>query len=192
MPSIEAHPSLHSFFHDHVERALQAHRVELTPRAEWYLVEMLATQTPEPIPPDEAFAIRLARTQQVPVSERARELRALGDMTLLVLGFFAESLRHGVDPDYYVTVGSSAYDQAGSLLRINAPRRELADTLGEMAERFPALVPVLSAVSEESAANGLDLLGLYERWLRTGSPVFKRRLSELGVIVPAEETHGLA
>lgn len=195
VPPIEAETSLVAFFHDYVERALREHGLDLTPRAEWYVVQVLAEQAKEPLPPDEPLAILLARSQQAETAEKVRELRALGDMTLVSSGFFAESLRRTmVDPEYYIAIGQAAYDEAGTLLRLNAPRRALADTLGEMAQRFPALVPVLAAIAEESSANGLDVVGLYERWLRTRSPVFERRLREAGMLLPTptSEKIGLA
>lgn len=187
MAPIDRHASLHAFFRERVGLTLHDHGVDLTPRAEWYVVEVLAAHAREPLPPDEPLGLRFARTRRAPAGEKARELRALGDTTLVVSGFFGESLRRAaVDPDYYIAIGSAAYGEAGSLLRVAAPRRDLADVLAEMSARFRDLVPALADVSEESAASGLDVLGLYERWLRTGSRACERRLLAEGVALPRD------
>ena len=94
-------------------------------------------------------------------------------------GFFADSLRRKlVDVDYYVSIGGVAYQ---------ALSRDETDTFSpvfaELAEKFIAFVDVLSDVSERSScASNMDLLRLYERWLKTGSRRSGQLLVERGVV----------
>jgi hypothetical protein len=96
-----------------------------------------------------------------------------------VSGFFADSLRRKlVDVDYYANIGGVAYQ---------ALSRHETDTLSpvfaELAAKFIAFVDVLTEVSERSScASNMDLLRLYERWLKTGSRHSGQLLVERGVV----------
>ena len=86
-----------------------------------------------------------------------------------------------MDVDYYVSIGGCAY---------NALRRHETDALSpvfaELADNFIRFVDVVSEVSERSACvSNTDLLRLYERWLKTGSPRSGHLLLERGVVPSA-------
>ena len=127
---------------------------------------------------DAPLAIQLARALDGGADQRA-SLKQIGDLSLFVSGFFADSLRRKlVDVDYYVSIGGVAYQ---------ALSRDETDTFSpvfaELAEKFIAFVDVLSDVSERSScASNMDLLRLYERWLKTGSRRSGQLLVERGVV----------
>jgi hypothetical protein len=55
----------------------------------------------------------------------------------------------------------------------------------ELARKFVPYMDVLADVSERTGATGsgsTDVLRLYERWLRTGSPRDGQRLAERGLV----------
>ena len=112
------------------------------------------------------------------IQQRA-SLKQIGDLSLFISGFFSDSLRRKlVDVDYYVSIGGFAY---------NTLSRHESDTFSpvfaELAEKFADFVDVLSEVSERtSCASNLDLLRLYERWLKTGSRRCGQLLVERGVV----------
>ena len=85
---------------------------------------------------------------------------------MFISGFFADSLNRGlVDIDYYIQLGERAY---GSLARCGDDA--FGEVFDELSSKFPAVVDVLTEVSEQSAlASNSDVLRLYEKWLRTGS-----------------------
>jgi hypothetical protein len=106
-------------------------------------------------------------------------LKRLGDVCLMVTGFFPDSLnRKVVDVDYYFGMGGSAY---GELAKNHAGGK----TFEELSIKFKVFSNVLGEVSERSGlhSNG-DLLRLYERWLHTGSDRIKEILSEKGIHAP--------
>jgi hypothetical protein len=75
----------------------------------------------------------------------------------------------------------------------NALSRYETDTFSpvfaELAEKFIVYVDVLSEVSERSScASNMDLLRLYERWLKTGSRRSGQLLVERGVVPNASLT----
>ena len=109
-------------------------------------------------------------------------LRRSGDESLFVSGFFAESLQRGVvDVDYYVAIGGAAYNALG--------RQETdacSPVFAELARKFVGFVDVLADVSERtSCGSNADLLRLYEKWLKTGSPRSAQLLTEKGVVPSA-------
>ena len=86
--------------------------------------------------------------------------------------------RRAVDVDYYVSMGEFAY---GSLSRRDT------DTLGgvfsELSRKFVPFMDVLADVSERSGVrSSVDVLRIYEKWLRTGSPRDGQRLIDRGIL----------
>jgi hypothetical protein len=94
-------------------------------------------------------------------------------------GFFPDSFRRRVvDVDYYVSMGAYAY---GSLSRREADA--FGEVFSELARRFVPYMDVLSEVSEQSGIrSSTDVLRLYEKWLRTGSPRDSQRLVDRGIL----------
>ena len=115
---------------------------------------------------DEALGVRLAKALQSAGMAQRDSLRRVGDQSLFISGFFADSLnRRLVDIDYYIRLGERAY---GSLARQGD--EAFGEVFDELSSKFPAVVDVLTEVSERSAlASNSDVLRLYEKWLRTGS-----------------------
>jgi hypothetical protein len=112
--------------------------------------------------------------------ERALLLRSLGDASLFVAGFFADSLKGKMaDATYYNALGRQAYRR---LSREDRSSGLGGDVFGELAGRFGAFADVLSEVSETTQlASTRSLLQLYERWLQTGSRRAAALLAERGI-----------
>jgi hypothetical protein len=118
-----------------------------------------------------------------------RTLKHVGDTSLYVAGFFAESLtRSLVDVDYYVGIGQSAYHQLARSLG-GSPRgaRPLTEVYEELAAKFPRFVDVLAVVRKQLAMAELgataDIGRLYELWLRTRDEWVEKKLKAAGLIV---------
>jgi hypothetical protein len=111
------------------------------------------------------------------MEQRAR-LRNLGDFSLFTSGYFSDSLRRQVvDVDYYVSMGEYAYSSLGQ-------REEAAfgEVFLELGRKFVDYMDVLADVSEQTGgSSSSDVLRLYEKWLRTGSPRDGQRLAERGL-----------
>lgn len=168
------------FFKEMVEGALAHQRIQVSDLTAYYLVNLLAgfiRNDHDPLATSEPLAIRLAEALQHGGVRQREALRRVGDCSLFVSGFFADSLsRKLVDVDYYVALGGYAY---GSLRDDEA----LPEVFGELAERFIDCVDVLAEVSERSALNSNgDLLRMYEKWLRTGSRRGGALLVERGLV----------
>ncbi len=177
------HESPSEYFRDLVESALKRQRLEARELTSFYLVNLLTgfVHFDRPATPaeDEALGVRFVRALQAAGVRQRDELRQVGDLSLFMSGFFADSLaRSLVDVDYYIYLGEYAY---GSLARQGDGT--FGDVFDELSGKFAAFVDVLGEVSERSAlASNADLLRLYERWLRTRSPRSGELLAARGIV----------
>jgi hypothetical protein len=175
--------SVDEFFHEVVTDALLAVDLDASGPAGWYLVSLLGEFTTARLT-DEPLGVKLAAASDSP-AERMRTLKEVGDTSLYVAGFFAESLtRSLVDVDYYVGLGQSAYAR---LARSLGARKSIGEVYEELAAKFPQFVDVLVqirkrvTIAELSATS--DLGRLYETWLRTRDEWVENKLRQAGLIV---------
>ena len=173
------------YFRELVESALTRQQLRPHELTSYYLVDLLcrfvrpdrripfADDTAEPL------ALRLGRALESGGMEQRARLRNLGDFSLFTSGFFSDSLsRRSVDIDYYVSMGEYAY---GSLSRRD--QDALGDVFAELASKFVPFMDVLSMVSEQAGArSSVDVLRIYEKWLRTGSARDGQRLADQGIV----------
>src|SRR5512134_3395943 len=97
--------SVDEFFHEVIQDALGSVHLRVSEPTEWYLVGLLGEFTRARIT-DQPLGLQLAEAPSDP-GERVRRLKQVGDTSLYVSGFFAESLgRKLVDADYYASIGS--------------------------------------------------------------------------------------
>jgi len=189
--AILAASSVAGFFHEAVEGAMKARRVDATVGATRYLVALLADFAH----PDDAAGTTLERPLTLLLDEalhvgdpgeRFQRLRVLGDGVLYGCGFFGDHFEaRGVDPRYLHGLGTRAYGAASALLR--APHEEQTpDLFGELADKFGAFVEVVAEVADATIAMGTQtsggLLRVYERWLKTGSETLASALTSRGMV----------
>ena len=174
------HASVDAFFHEVLTDALESMRVDATEPAGWYLVNLLGDFTRARLP-DEPLAVKLAQSAvAADPGERVRTLKEVGDTSLYVVGFFAESLsRKLVDADYYIGLGRGAYAELAGRMGSSS----ITEVYRELAEGFPGFVEVLAEVRRRVDFAGADLMKLYEQWLRTRDAWIEKKLRALGVIV---------
>lgn len=112
---------------------------------------------------------------------RAQRMRQLGDFSLYVAGFFADSLsRKLVDVDYYIGMGETAYKHVA-----HYEEKKSATLFLELANKFPQFVEILGQISDETGFrpdNHKDLLRVYELWLKTGSDRLAKQLARAGIM----------
>jgi hypothetical protein len=173
------------YFKALVDSALARQHLRARELTSYYLVDLLCrfVRPDRRIPffedIDEPLALRLTRALESGGMEQRARLRNLGDCSLFVSGYFSDSLtRRVVDVDYYVSMGEYAYASLG--------RRDedaFGEVFNELARKFVAFTDVLSDISEQtgSSSGSGDVLRLYERWLRTGSPRDGQRLADRGI-----------
>jgi hypothetical protein len=172
--------SVAEFFHDEVKDALRAKHVAAAEPTECYLVNVLVEFTSQ-APDGEPLTLKLAEAQAATPDCRVRVLREVGDTSLYMSGFFAESLsRKLVDVDYYMALGGTAYRQLAGMTSGSSFR----DIYAELSAKFAAYVDVFGAIRDKTGmAAGGNLIRMYEEWRRTGSEWLEKRLRESGVLL---------
>jgi hypothetical protein len=175
--------SVDEFFHEVVTDALSAVDLDASEPAGWYLVGLLGEFTTARLT-DEPLGMKLAAAGYSP-EQRVRTLKEVGDTSLYVAGFFAESLtRSLIDVEYYVGIGQTAYAQ---LARSLGSRKSIGEVYEELAAKFPQFVDVLGQVrkrvniAEWSATS--DIGRLYDIWLRTRDEWVEKKLKQAGLLV---------
>jgi len=183
--------SLRAFFKELLGEARERQRLQVDDETEVYLVNLLSefvdperfwVRAEDGTLQQEPLALILARALEAHREERAAALRQIGDTSLWVSGFFADSLeRKLVDVRYYMSMGHLAYS---SLARIRAAE-PVGGLYEELAGKFAAIVDLLNEVSERVALTSQQgVVRLYERFLKTGSARVARLLAAEGVIPP--------
>ncbi len=202
--SIVATDSIATYFHEVVEDAIKARHVEATDGATTYLVGLLSDYArPDPRAGEtlaRPLAFLLSEAMQTPAPvERFDKLRTLGDGVLYSCGFFGDHFAaRGVDQGYLISIGTTAYGAAAGILR---PASTKADRTGprldiyrELADNFRAFVGVLVEIADRTITAGvkgsLDLVRVYERWLKTGSDGLAQALAAHG-LVPVRGPKGM-
>jgi hypothetical protein len=170
------------YFKELVEGALAHQRISAGELTSFYVVNLLTGFLQQPADADaeaKPLAVRLVEAFGAAGMRQRDSLKQIGDLSLFMSGFFADSLqRKLVDVDYYVSIGGRAYT---ALSRYEADA--FSPVFAELAENFIGFVDVLSEVSERTACtSNSDLLRLYERWLKTGSRRSGQLLAERGVV----------
>ena len=197
-PTIDVR-NLQEFFRDSVHTALERQRVAVDDHTEHYVVNVLTMyarsdalfDTDAGRPKLKPLALILADAGEAPTREaRLRSLQRLGDVSLFMAGFFAQSFaRRLVDIDYHIAMGGRAYGTLAESCRSGARGRALGAVFAEMAQKFQRLVDALNDVSEMAHRHDhRDVLRQYEIWLKTGSPRAHGILRSLGVepaVVPS-------
>ncbi len=189
-PRIDAVVDLDAFFAQVVSDASRASGLEASHASLQYLSGLLSTFVRPAAVHNETFgrplALLLAEALGLVGVQRFERLRLLGDSVLYQSGFFGEHLDHrGLERDYVNGVGAIAYDHAAAMLRRNGSGGA-PDLFDELAHRFDRYVGLLELVSDslsaQSAHEPKTLVELYERWLRTGSPVLRSALHRHGLV----------
>jgi hypothetical protein len=168
------------YFKDLVDRALTHQGVATQELTSYYVVQLLAGFLQQPKNFDDGpLSVRLVQALESGGMRQRASLKQIGDLSLFIAGFFSESLnRKMVDVDYYATIGGRAYH---ALSRVETDT--FSPVFAELGSKFVDFVDVLSEVSERtSCATNVDLLRLYEKWIKTGSRRSGQLLVERGVV----------
>jgi hypothetical protein len=83
-------------------------------------------------------------------------------------------------------MGGSAYRALSATRESSQRERTLAQVFAELAANFLEFVDAIADLRETACDADVDLLRLYETWVRTGSRRAARRLREQGIEPQAE------
>jgi len=188
MDSSEAklvHTPLGAVLYDLVHAAFETQRVAASDDTEYYLASLLSEflrTNPERL--SRALGPELLKAEELLPSQRCARLKDIGDTSLFLSGIFLDHVESGLAAtDYVFEVGSTAY-----LRLVHGERRHplvepFVETFEDLGRRFEQFVRVLAAMADsELFSSNARVLGLYERWLQSGTARDAHRLIALGVI----------
>ena len=183
--------SLQEFFKDSVADAMAKQGVAADDHTAYYVVNLLTLfaryeslyERGKPGSGLQPLALLLAEAADTPEREtRNAILRRVGDTSLFVAGFMGDGFaRKLVDVDYYIDVGGAAYGSLSDNVRGTQTGRAFGVVFAELATKFRDFVDVLAEIRDSGKAAAIDVLRVYEVWLRTGSCRAARLLREHGI-----------
>lgn len=115
--------------------------------------------------------------------QRCLFLRQLGDLALFIGALFPQHYaRRGIKKDYFIGMGSAAYDY----LALHA--RDYQPVFSELAVAFNEILELIARVgNRQHTFDMVDVLSVYERWRRSGDPFLAAQLSRLGINLPGND-----
>lgn len=183
--------NLKEYFKDALHGALESQQLSVEDQTEHYVVNLLTLfsrsealfeRTPEG-PRVKPLVVMLSEALEAPsADDRNRNLQRLGDVSLFVAGFFAQSFaRKLIDIDYHIAMGGRAYGFLAETLS-RGKGRVLGNVFAELSEKFQPMVDALNELAETAHEHSdKDILRLYEIWMKTGSRRSYALLKRLGV-----------
>lgn len=183
--------NLREFFKDALHGALEKRQLSVEDQTEHYVVNLLTLFSRSEALYDTTSEGTRLKPLVVMLSEalearstgdRNRGLQRLGDVSLFIAGFFAQSFaRKLIDIDYHIAMGGQAYASLADTMS-RGKTRVLGQVFSELSQNFQPMVDALNEVSETSYSHSdKDILRLYEIWLKTGSRRSYDILKRLGV-----------
>ena len=184
--------NLQEYFHTSINDVVSRQHVDIDPHAAHYVVNLLTIFSRSDDFYEEhaehyglrPLALMLADAANTDrIDERNYLLRRIGDVALFIAGFFADGLAGKVvDVDYYVYMGGNAYGSLSDEMRGTVRGQAVASVYRELALKFQVLVDVLNEIADGAKANtDVDLLRVYELWLKTRSRRAEALLRQNGV-----------
>jgi hypothetical protein len=176
---------LGSVMHDLLREALAAQHVDVSDDTEYYLTTLLSAflrSDPERL--SRALGVELLQARELEPTKRCSKLKEIADTSLFLGGIFLDHLEAQLPAtDYFFEIGSSAYLRLGASERRHPLVEPFVDTYMDLGRRFDRFVQVLAAMADaELFTSSARVVGLYERWLKSGTSRDAHRLVSLGVI----------
>lgn len=173
-------------FKQKLEEILGKNRVEIADAAQFYVWNLLL-HPPWEIDRKRAklpLAIIYEQAQQRGVGSRQSmaDFKHVGDICLLVAGFWWNSLaRSLVDADYFIDLGSSAYDSAS---RANTGSSEVLEELSGCFKEVSNALIEMSIILNVAGTSDSELLRIYEMWVHTHNEALVKILAGHGIVPP--------
>jgi len=192
---INPETNLISYFHDAIGEASEEKHVEITEHTHWYLTNLLHSYSRT----DRFFDHRQDGGKLTPLaeyymmaveassdSERRLYLQRLGDVAIVVSGFFAPALRRKtVSLSYYMAMGENAYGFLADSTGSSSKEKALMGVFKDLSRHFADFVAILSSITHDGSKVE-DLLQLFDKWQDTGEPAIERQLRARGVMLDAD------
>lgn len=178
--------SLPDYFRDRLQHSARAQAIAVDEDTLWYLGTMMTRFARS----DRLFDHGAGRRGIRPLAllyadaretrderQRCQLLQRLGDLALFLGALYPEIFaRRGVRRDYFIGMGSGAYDYLADNAAANRP------VFRRLTRQFVHWLNLIAGVGERGTnMSAADILRLHNLWLETGNPRFADQLRLLGI-----------
>jgi hypothetical protein len=178
-----------AFFVDEIEAAEERLKLELSPHAKLYLIHLLKHLSESrdfffsDVVQEKPLGIVLMEALHKNIFERTRDLKAVGDLSLIFSGLYPEFLtRRMVDIDYFIEIGRRSYRLLSDTYGPYRTKQELYRLYSVLFAEFLRLIDVLTEISGElHFMDEADIVKALARWRRTGLKRYHDILERHGV-----------
>ncbi len=178
------------FFVDEIESAEEKLKFKLNAHSKLYLLHLLKHLSHggdffyTEIVKDKPLGVVLLEALHKNIFERIRDLKVVGDLSLIFSGLYPEFLtRRLVDIDYFISLGRKSYHLLSDTYSSYKTKQELFVLYSQLVEDFIKLIEVLTEISHElSFLDETDIPKAFSRWQKTRVRRYLEILSEKKVI----------
>ncbi len=178
------------FFVDEIESAEEKLKFKLNAHSKLYLLHLLKHLSHggdffyTEIVKDKPLGVVLLEAFHKNIFERIRDLKVVGDLSLIFSGLYPEFLtRRLVDIDYFISLGRKSYHLLSDTYSSYKTKQELFVLYSQLVEDFIKLIEVLTEISHElSFLDETDIPKAFSRWQKTRVRRYLEILSEKKVI----------
>ena len=178
------------FFMDEIEAAEERLDIELSPHSKLYLLYLLKQLSEKEdffhskIVQDKPLGIVLLEALHKSIFEKIRDLKIVGDLSLIFSGLYPEFLtRRLVDIDYFIELGRKSYHLLSDTYSSYKTKQELFILYSQLVDDFLRLIEILTEISSDlHFMNETNLAKAMSRWQKTKVRRYLEILAENRVI----------
>jgi len=163
------------FIVDEIEAAEEKLNIRLSKYTKIYILDLLKRLCTQKDPlnleliGDRPLAIVLMEAVRKDIFQKIRDLKAVGDISLIFSGLYPEHLtRRLVDIDYYIEIGQKSYHLLSDTYSNFKRQQELFILYSQLVAEFITLIQILTEIASElHFLDELDIEKAYNRYKRT-------------------------
>ncbi len=179
-----------AFFVDEIEAAERRLNIELRPHVKLYLIHLLKRLSEQrdffysAVVQDKPLGIVMLEALHKNIFEKLRDLKAVGDLSLIFSGLYPEHLtRRMVDIDYFIEIGRRSYHLLSDFYSGFKSKQDLFILYSQLVTDFIRLIDVLTEISGElHFLDEMDVAKALRRWQATRISKYREILERENVI----------
>ncbi len=172
---MEVVQKVEGFIIDEIEAAEEKLNIRLSKYTKIYILDLLKRLCTEKDPlnleliGDRPLAIVLMEAVRKDIFQKIRDLKAVGDVSLIFSGLYPEYLtRRLVDIDYYIEIGKKSYYLLSDTYSNLKRQQELFILYSQLVAEFITLIQILTEMASElHFLDEENLVKIYNRYRRT-------------------------
>ncbi len=178
------------FFIDEIEAAQKRLQINLSPQSKLYLLHLLKHLSESSdffyseVVQDKPLGIVLMEALHKNLFERSRDLKAVGDLSLIFSGLYPDHLtRRTVDIDYFIDTGRRSYSLLSQMYGPYRSKQGLHNLYSMLVAEFVSLIEILTEISGElHFMDETNIVRAFARWRSTRVRRYRQILKRHNII----------